>query len=257
MSARLLQREVRVVGYDPDEARTAQAKEAGAILADSPGDVARRTDGPLLLNVQTLDQAYSAWRDGDGLVHVVDGRTVVVTGTFGEVPVQRFADEVAAHGGEVLDAPHTGSYPAARSGTLTFFLAGSPAAREAAQIAVGNLGSNLHVIGDFPGQGQVMKLVNAIGLAFNAASICEMERIAEASGIDPGQAIRWIDECSGSSWLSVRMPDIAKLIVEHNIDNLEKDLRAVLDPGAATAGQLPVTAAILDSIRGSWLTRSF
>src|SRR5262249_30035199 len=150
-------------------------RELGAQLADSPGDVARTTDGPLLLNVQTLDQAHSAWRDG-GLLNAVDGRTVVLTGTFGEVPVQRFAEEVAAHRGELLDAPHTGSYPAARTGTLTFFLAGSPSAREAAQIAIGNLGSNLHVIGDRPGQGQVMKLVNAIGLAFNAAAICEMER---------------------------------------------------------------------------------
>src|SRR5690349_8784089 len=67
MTGRLVERGVRVVGYDPDGARAAQAEDLGAMLADSPADVAHKTDGPLLLNVQTLDQAYSAWRDGDGL----------------------------------------------------------------------------------------------------------------------------------------------------------------------------------------------
>ena len=257
MTGRLLRRDVTVVGHDVDSARSEKARELGAEIAESAGDVARRTEGPILVNVQYLDQVYSVWQDGDGIADHVAGRTVVITGTYGEVPVQEFAATVAEKGGETLDAPHTGSYPAAESGTLTFFLGGSRAAVESARIAVDNLGRNIHVIGDRPGLGQVMKLVNAIGLAFNAISICEMEKIAEASGVDPGKAIRWIDECSASSWLSRRMPDIAKLMVEHNVDNLEKDLRAVLDPCSPTAGLLPVTAAMLEHFRESWLTRSF
>jgi len=257
MAARLLERDVAVVGHDVDPARVDKAAGSGAVRAESAGDVARRSDGPILVNVQYLEQVYSVLHDGDGLAEHIDGRTVVITGTFGEVPVQELAAVIAARGADVLDAPHTGSYPAIQAGTLTFFLGGSAAAIESSRIALENIGRNIHVIGDRPGLGQVLKLVNAIGLAFNAISVCEMEKIAEASGIDPGKAIRWIDECSASSWLSVRMPDIATTILEHNVDNLEKDLRAVLDPGSPTAGRLPVTAAMLEHFRESWLTRSF
>jgi 3-hydroxyisobutyrate dehydrogenase-like beta-hydroxyacid dehydrogenase len=255
MARRLLACGVPVVAHDIDPSRAQQLP--GAVVVASAGEVARRSDGPILVNVQYLEQVYEVWEKGDGLAGHVVGRTVVITGTYGEVPVQELAATVAAAGGEVLDAPHTGSYPAVEAGTLTFFLGGSDAAIEAARIAVDTIGGAVHVIGDRPGLGQVMKLVNAIGLAFNAISICEMEKIAEASGVDPGKAIRWVDECSASSWLSRRMPDIAKLMVEHNVDNLEKDLRAVLAPAAPTAGLLPVTAAMLEHFRESWLTRSF
>jgi 3-hydroxyisobutyrate dehydrogenase-like beta-hydroxyacid dehydrogenase len=253
MAERLLSRGVEIIGYDPDATRTSHIAGLGGRIESSPGLVAQRSDGPILLNVQTTQHAAAAWSGDHGLRPHMHGRTLVIMGTFGPQPVEDLAAEAGRAGAAALDAPHTGSAPAARSGTLTYWLAGAPEPLAEARPVLENLGATLHVIGDQPGLAQVMKLINAVGMSFNLSSITEMQRIADMYGIDRVTALRWIDGCSGSSWLSERMPGIANLLLAHNMDNLEKDLRAALEPAAESGRSLPVTSAILDTVRASWL----
>jgi 3-hydroxyisobutyrate dehydrogenase-like beta-hydroxyacid dehydrogenase len=254
MAQRLIEQGYSIVGYDPNTSNSAHARELGVDMTASPAVVARRSE-VLLLNVRTVDHAEAAIHDDDGLLGQIAAKTLVVMSTLGSEAVERLAAEVGGAGGVVLDAPHSGSKPAARSGALVFFVAGTDSAVEQAQPVLAELGSRVYRVGNRPGLGQVIKVANAVGLAFNMSAVVEMQRIVELYGIDSDSALNWLEGASGSSWLSNRMPGVAGMLLEHHIDNLEKDLLAGLLPVVAAGQQLPVTSAILATLRSQWLGR--
>jgi 3-hydroxyisobutyrate dehydrogenase-like beta-hydroxyacid dehydrogenase len=252
MGARLIDQGHGVVGFDPDAARLESAAAIGVQLCASPASVAADSDQVVLCNVRTEAHLDSAWRGPDGALSAIKGRVMVIMSTLGPRAVELAAKEAAAGGGSVVDAPHTGSSPAARSGELIIWLAGS--ARDLATIhpVMETLASATRVIGDRPGMAQAVKLINAMGLAINLSAVTEMRAVAELNGVDGDLALRAIAGGSGSSWVTSAMPGVAGYLTAHHISNLRKDLRAAVDEATQAGYPMPVTSASMKTIGLSW-----
>src|SRR5260370_9711815 len=152
--------------------------------------------------------------------------TLVVMSTLSPGSVEALSDEAQAVGGFVIDAPHTGSSPAALSGNLIIWLAGDANAIEGVRPVLDKLASVTHVIGPRPGMAQAVKLINAMGLAINLMAVAEMLSVARQHGIDGELVMRVIEGGSGSSWVTSAMPAVASFLTDPHITNLPQDLPA-------------------------------
>jgi 3-hydroxyisobutyrate dehydrogenase-like beta-hydroxyacid dehydrogenase len=249
---RLTGKSCTVVGFDPDRERAAAARRLGVTIADSPAAVVSGCSGPVLLNVGTITHAETAWHGADGALTRIDGRTLVLMSTFSKPAVQRMAAEARAAGGHLLDATHSGSRPAARTGTLVFWLAGDPTALDAARPVLELLGEQLHVVGAEPGMAQVVKLINAVGLAVSMTAVAEMIAMAQVHGIDDTRLMSVIELSSGSNYVTTNWDWVEPMITTHNVENLCKDLRAALVEATEADLSTPVTAAAAYALRSTW-----
>lgn len=249
---RLAAKDCVMVGFDPSPERASAAKELGLTMVDSPAAVMDGCDGPVLLNVGTVRHADAAWRRPDGALARIAGRVLVVMSTLSKPEVQCMAAEARAAGGYVVDATHSGSRPAARTGTLVFWLAGDPAALDGARPVLELLGTCLNVVGAEPGMAQVVKLINAVGLAINMTGVSEMIAMAKAHGIDDTTLMNVIELSSGSNYVTLNWDWVEPMIKKHNVENLHKDLRAALVDATEADLTIPVTSAVANALRSTW-----
>jgi 3-hydroxyisobutyrate dehydrogenase-like beta-hydroxyacid dehydrogenase len=252
MATRLISQGHTVIGFDPSPERADAAERAGVALRPSPAAVTEDSDDAVLVNVGTEAHLASAWRDPDGALSAIKGRTLVVMSTFDPHSVEAVAQEAEAAGGAVVDAPHTGSKPAALTGDLIVWLAGTDVAVERVRPVIEVLASKTHVIGPRPGMAQVVKLINAMGLAINLSAVTEMLSIAQLYGLDGDLVLRVIEGGSGSSWVSSAMPGVASYLTAHHIRNLRKDLGLALVEATRAGCSMPITSATMHSIRYTW-----
>ncbi|MBN8898153.1 MAG: NAD(P)-dependent oxidoreductase, partial [Rhodospirillales bacterium] len=85
----------------------------------------------------------------------------------------RIARLMEARGIALLDCPVSGGPKGARAGTLTVIAAGPPAIRDRVRPWLEQIGRSVFEVGDQPGQGQLMKLVNNLINAANMATAFE------------------------------------------------------------------------------------
>jgi len=170
----------RVVGYDLDPARMAEAQGWGVVPAATPAEAAASA-GLVFVCVTTS----AAVRDvvlglvaADGL----SGKTLVDVSTTEMAITKEMAAAVAGAGGAFLDAPVSGGPQAAEAGTLAIMLGGEEATVEAAQPVLDQLGLATHMGGT--GAGQATKLVNQALCLTNYVVCAEGLRLAEAYGVD-------------------------------------------------------------------------
>ena len=116
-----------VTVYDVREEAVLALVDSGANRAGSPADVARRSEsiGICVVNdVQLRDVFFGA----EGLAPVLDAtKSVFVTSSVEPDAIKGIAAEVRDTGAAIVDAPVSGSRPAAAAGTLTVLVGGSEA----------------------------------------------------------------------------------------------------------------------------------
>jgi 3-hydroxyisobutyrate dehydrogenase len=154
-----------------------------------------------------------------------------------------------------LDAPVSGGTARAAEGKLSIMASGSPAAFARAEPFLAALGENLYRMGDEPGQGATMKLVNQALAGVHIAAAAEALALGTKAGIDPNRIYEVISNSAGASWMfQNRVPHIlADDFTPHSaVEIWLKDLDLVVDTGkelhlpmplAAVAHQLFIMAA--------------
>ena len=127
--------------------------------------------------------------------------------TIAPSDTEAIAAELAARGIEVLDAPISGGPARAHAGTLSMMASGSAAAFERCEPVVRATSAKCFRIGERPGDGSRMKVVNNMLAAANLAAGCEAMAMAAMLGLDLRQAADVVHASSGASWMfSDRMP---------------------------------------------------
>lgn len=184
---RLLAEGSKVVGYDLDPARCAEARALGVDIAASPAEIASRCNR-ICITVTTTKAVSEVILGANGILsakNVAPG-TVVIDFSTTEIPVtHKIAEALAAKGIAFLDAPVSGGPPAAETGTLAIMAGGSPETIAAARPLVERFGLFTHM-GDI-GAGQATKLVNQALCLTNYVVVAEGLRLAQAYGVDPSK----------------------------------------------------------------------
>jgi 3-hydroxyisobutyrate dehydrogenase-like beta-hydroxyacid dehydrogenase len=233
----------QVCGTNRTRAKATALIEQGLIWRDTPREVAAASD--VLFSMVTDDSALAAITDGeDGvLAGLRPGAVYVEMSTVSPQVSVELAARVQAAGATMLDAPVSGSVPAAESGTLSIMVGGPEAAFHAAGPLLSRLGSTItHVGGN--GKGLLLKLAINISLAAQMLAFSEGLLLAEHGGIDPKLAARAMAASAiGSPMLRLRAP-LTLDLPEHawfDMRLMHKDIRLAL--AAARAADVPLPAA--------------
>ena len=119
--------------------------------------------------------------------------------------------------------------------------AGTPEAVAALRPWQLRIGQTVFVMGDRPGQAQVMKLVNNLLLAANLVAACEGLAMGAKAGIDPDAMLAMINAGTGRSMVTERvMEEVVKrpLRLRRALSLMDKDARLGL--AEATALNVPM-----------------
>lgn len=176
----------KIVGYDLDAARRAEAEALGVTLAASPAEVAERAN-PVCIAV-TTSKAVQAVISGEGGIlsaKPAPGALVIDFSTTEIGVTKAIAAALAEQGIGFIDAPVSGGPPAAEAGKLAIMAGGTPEAIEAVRPLVESLGLFTHM--GAAGAGRATKLVNQALCLTNYVVVAESLRLAEAYGVDAGK----------------------------------------------------------------------
>jgi len=122
-----------------------------------------------------------------GVVHgAKPGAVVVDMSTISPGATRRFAEDLAARGLAMLDAPVSGGDVGAINGTLSIMVGGKPEVFERVQPLFAVLGKNIVHVGDH-GAGQVAKACNQIVVALTIEAVAEALTFARQNDVDPAK----------------------------------------------------------------------
>ncbi|MGZ5584912.1 MAG: NAD(P)-dependent oxidoreductase, partial [Usitatibacter sp.] len=193
----LLDKGFPVIVRDIVPEREAEAEAAGATRAPKAAAVFSRSDVVITL---VVDAAQT--RD------VVENRgrperppALMMCSTIAPSDAVEIAQELALDGIDMLDAPISGGPARARSATLSMMASGSDAAFERCRPVIDAVAAKCFRMGDRPGDGSRMKVVNNMLAAANLAAGCEAMAMAAKLGLDLRQAVEVVSASSGASWI--------------------------------------------------------
>jgi 3-hydroxyisobutyrate dehydrogenase len=197
--------------------------------------------------VLNAEQAGAVLFGENGAASVLPrGAVVLLTSTVNPTFARAVGERLAALGLEYLDAPVSGGTARAAEGKLSIMASGSPRAFELAAPLLDALAEHVHRMGDAPGQGSSMKLVNQILAGIHIAAAAEAIAFGAQAGIDPAQMYEVIGKSAGASWMfQNRVPHIlADDYTPHSaIEIWVKDLGIILEAGKEARFPLPLSGA--------------
>src|SRR5580658_4458201 len=248
MARRLVEAGHRVVVYDTRQEAIGNLAAHGAIAARSPAEVADAAE-TVMASLPTPDVVLAVAAGPRGVIEGKRVRRFVDLSTTGAVMAQRIFKELAARGIVQIDSPVSGGVRGAEKGTLAVMASG-PLAEIAAIEPVLALIGKVFVLGERPGAGQTMKLVN------NVLSATAMTATAEAlvtgfkAGLDPHLMLDVINAGTGRNTMTE--DKVAKAILPGTFNLgftaglLSKDVNLFL----AEREALGVTTNVIDAVAG-------
>ncbi|GAA4332601.1 3-hydroxyisobutyrate dehydrogenase [Actinomadura luteofluorescens] len=238
MALNLVRAGTGLVVWNRTAAKCEPLRAAGAVVADDPAGVLRRTrvvflmlaDGP------AIDSALG--RGTPGFAANLRGRIVVHMGTTSPDYSRGLEADVQAVGGRYVEAPVSGSRGPAESGELIAMLAGEPSAVDAVRPLVGPMCGEVFACGPVP-QALQMKLAVNLYLITMVTGLAEAFHFAERHGLDRRRLLEVLD--AGPMASTVSRAKGRKLLehdfaVQASIANVLDNNRLIAD--AARAARL-------------------
>lgn len=184
MAINLLKNSYSLTVWNRTRQKADELASMGASTAESPAAVARETD-VIFTNVSN-DEALLEVVFGQGgiLEGVRPGMTVIDCSTVSAETSRKIHAELGANFVDFLDAPVTGSKPAAEKGTLVFMVGGKQSVFEQHDDLFEVLGSKAVYMGE-SGSGSYAKLAHNTIVGINAVGLVEGLAIASKAGLDP------------------------------------------------------------------------
>lgn len=245
MAQSLVRAGFSVRGYDIQPAAVQTFVAAGGQPAQS---VTAAANGATVLIVMVLnaEQAETVLFGQEGAAQTLQpGSLVILCSTVAPTFVRSVAARLAQREIDLLDAPVSGGTARAAEGKLTIMASGSQAAFAIAQPLLDAVAEHVYIMGDTPGQGATMKLINQELAGIHIAAAAEALALGARAGIDPHRIYEVVSNSAGSSWMfQNRVPHIlADDYTPHSaLEIWLKDLGLVLETGKELNFPLPLAA---------------
>lgn len=232
---------VPVMVQDISVAATAAMPVSEAQVAATPAEVAAQAD-IIFMSLPTPDIVTAVCTGHDGVLKGGAVKIVVDLSTTGPRATAKLAALFAAQGIAFIDAPVSGGVGAAEQGSLSIMAAGDADAYATVAPYLHILGSKLFHVGDRPGMGQSMKLVNNMLAATNAIAAFETLALGAKFGLDAQQMLDVLNVSSGQNFAtSVKIPQCVmdRSFPPRFATNLmHKDVRLCVEEAEATGALL-------------------
>jgi 3-hydroxyisobutyrate dehydrogenase len=247
MAERLLAPDVALHVFDPRPEAMAPFADRGAVACVDAGAVAVRAEivfaclpGPAVSEAVAAEVAAAG-----------KPRIYAEMSTIGREAMERIADLLAPRGVACVDALISGGPAGARAGTLAMMASGAPDAVAALRPWQERIGTTVFVLGERPGQAQVMKLVNNLLFAANLAATCEGFAMGAKAGLDVDAMLSMVNAGTGRSLITERvMEEVLSGRFRYGASLAVMDKDAQL--GIAEAGALGVPTWTLERAARVW-----
>jgi 3-hydroxyisobutyrate dehydrogenase len=260
MTKNLLKAGFSVTAFNRTKAKVDEVVALGAVAADTPKDVAAKSDITITMVSDTPDVEQVILGE-HGIIHgAKPGSLVIDMSTISPSVTKEISARLAKKGVEMLDAPVSGGEKGAVEGTLTIMVGGPESAVERAMPVFMAMGKNVTHMGE-SGTGQMTKLCNQIGCALTILSFSEAFVMAAAAGLDLDKVIKAISGGAAGSWsMSNYGPKVLKgdfspgFMAKLHMKDLKLVMNAAREmhialPGTAVAEQLLQVSEKIDDGR--------
>lgn len=245
MAKRLLNAGHRLSVWNRSEAAAIPLVNQGARIASTPADAVR--DADLVFSMVRDDKVSQLiWCDPQtgALAAMKPGSTAVECSTLSLEWVNQLASRMQQQQIAFVEAPVSGSRPAAEHGQLIFFAAGEQSVIERLKPVLLLLGSQVNSVGPI-GCGAATKLFTNAMLGTQVALFAELLGICNAKGLPASAILKAM--ASTPVWAPVaNYLTMSMLAHEHSpqfpIELVEKDLQYALDLSVL---RLPVIETVL------------
>ena len=244
MANRLLDKGHTVVGYNRTRSKAQWLIDRGMKWGDSPRAVAEAAD--LIFVMVTDSKALEGVSDGpDGfLAGVRQGKVVVDMSTVSPAVSRAVAEKVRAKGGDMVDAPVSGSVATLEAGKLSVMVGGTRATFDRLKPVLDDVGPKVTHVGD-NGLALSLKIAHNLQLAVQMLAFSEGIMLAEKSGISREVAVDvFTHSVVASPMVQYRGPFVLKLPDESwfDVNMMQKDMLLALEMGRRLDVPLPTTA---------------
>lgn len=244
MVKRLLHAGHSVTGYNRTRAKAQWLLDTGMKWAETPRAVADSAEVVFSMVSDTAAlQAITAGTHGI-VAGLAAGKIYIDMSTVSPAASRDIAQQVAAKGAQMLDAPVSGSVITLEEGKLSFMVGGDRVAFEQARSILEAIGPKVTYVGG-NGLAVSMKIATNLSLAVQMLAFSEGVLLAEKSGITRETAVEvLLNSVIASPMVKYRGPFVLNMPEEawFDVDMMQKDLLLALEMGLKLNVPLPTTA---------------
>lgn len=175
-----------------------------------------------------------------------EGAVVVVSAAVPPDYPETVSRRLAERGILMLDAPMSGAGLKAVQGVLSIMASGPPAAFDKAAKVLDAIAEKVYRLGDQPGQGSRIKMINQLLVGLHIAAAAEAIALGVRIGCNPQAIYEAISHSAGNSLMfENRVPHIlaGDYTSPFSVDTMVKDLGIAMDTARRNTFPLPLTAS--------------
>ena len=259
MAARLLSKGHTVTGYNRTRSKAQWLIDRGMTWADSPRAVAEAVDTVFVMVTDSAALEAVALGPDGFLAGLAPGRTVIDMSTISPAVSRAIAAQVREAGGDMVDAPVSGSVATLEQGKLSMMVGGDIETFDRVKPLLEDVGPKVtHVGGN--GLAVSMKIAVNLSLAVQMLAFSEGVLLAEKSGIARSTAVEVLtNSVVASPMVQYRGPFVLGMPDEvwFSVNMMQKDMSLALEMGRELSVPLPTTAVtneFLTAARGAGLS---
>ncbi len=236
--------------HDPNPQALAPLLERGARNHASPREVADAAR-IVLVCVPTPEIVEQVVLGESGVIHGGKVRILADHSTTGPSVARRLEQALESRGIAALDAPLAGGVAGAEAGTLSVMVGGPADAYARCQPVFAAFGRKVVHLGDAPGLGQTLKLVNNMIVGATLVATSEALLFGTKAGLDARQMLDILNVSTARSYSSENI--LAGTVLKREfdfgfrLDLMRKDIRLFLAEAEA-AGAPAFTCAVVKQL---------
>jgi L-threonate 2-dehydrogenase len=237
---------VRTIGLDTRAEARERFEAEGGETTDSLAALGAQCDAVVVLVVNAA-QTEEVLFGTDGLASTLKpGSVAICSATVDPSLPPAWQQRLAARALWLIDAPVSGGASKAAAGQMTVMASGAPEAFTAAGALLDAIAGKVYRLGDRPGIGSTVKMVNQHLAGVHIAAACEAMALGMRAGADARALYDVICNSAGMSWMfQNRVPHIldGDYTPLSAVNIFVKDLGIVLDAARKLSFPLPLAAA--------------
>ena len=247
MAAQLLKVGHQLTVWNRSPAAAQPLLHIGAQWADTPRQAARQADVVIAM-VRDDEAARAVWCDAQtgALAGMRRAAIAIDCATLTPGWIREWAQAAASLGVHAVEAPVSGSRPAAELGRLVFLLGGDAEAVAAARPVLADLGNTAHHVGPV-GAGALTKLATNALLGIHVTALAELQGWLQQAGADVERVMQAV--AGTPVWAPVDQVLLSSMLrrdyaPQFPVDLIVKDI-GYLQAQRFASGSTPIAAAAL------------
>ena len=253
MAGHILKAGYPLTVYNRTRSKTRALGAEGAAVAASPSEVAANSR-MIITMVSDSPDVQEVVAGSEGVLDGIRSGSVVMDMSTISPQVERDLDrQLREKGCALVDAPVSGGDVGAQNATLAIMAGGDREAFDRAVPIFETMGKTITYCGPV-GSGQLTKLCNQILVAVTLMGVSEALVFAGKNGLDQRVMVEAVKGGAAGSW---QLSNLAPRVVDRDfapgfmVDLIQKDLRLVMESGAAAQAALPATSLVNQLFRTS------